>query len=483
MATTVQEEDDALHDTAPLLAPDQLEAQKPLPTCAQRLWTTLYGDIAEDDRWRAAWLSGTLFFIIGGYWLLRSLKDTVLATLVGLEYQPMAKMLSLAVVLGMVFLYNRLVDLVERHTLFYIVGAFYGASFGVIAFALALPTVGLTNEIPSPERYLGWLSYFVIESYGSITVSLFWSFVNFTFDYTRAKSTYGLIIAGSILGPCLVTNVAALGGVPTLYGIGALTPVCMALMVAGYVRRYPPAPASTTTSPTKAGLFEGIVLLVRQPYIAGIFAIASLFEIVITILDYEMKVLGKQAYPSPNDFATFTGKFGMAVNTISFIASLLGTSWVLRTCGLRPTLMGFPLLLLAAVAVVYVFPTLWVVFGAMIFLKATTYAINNPAKEMLYSVTNSAVKFKAKSWIDVFGGRMAKATGSSITNGLKSSPVLLMQYGSLVSMAIALLLLGVASWMGTQFNVLQAQGRLVGDQVPIAKQDDDTLESDAISDH
>ncbi|OQR88799.1 hypothetical protein THRCLA_22792 [Thraustotheca clavata] len=376
----------------------------------------------------------------------------------------MAKMISLLVVLGMVFLYNQLVDLVERHKLFYICGVFYGCVFAVIAGALTLPEIGLANEVASPHRYLGWLSYFAIESYGSITVSLFWSFVNSTFNYTQAKSTYGLIIAGaqigSILGPFLVSNVSAIGGVPTLYFIGALSPICMAVMIACYVRQFPVTNHSAEKTPKKAGLLEGIVLLIRYPYIAGVFAISSLFEIIVTILDYEMKVLGKQAYPSPNEFAKFTGEFGMAVNSISFITSLLGTSFILLYC----------------------FPTLWVVFGMMIFLKAMTYAINNPAKEMLYSVTNTAVKFKSKSWIDIFGGRMAKATGSSITNALKSSPILLMQYGSLVSMAISLLLLGVASCMGQKFNNLQQSSHLVGDEDE-SEDDDLKLEKLELSDN
>eukprot|EP00965_Chrysotila_dentata_P215950 6189088-Pleurochrysis_carterae.AAC.1 len=32
------------------------------------------------------------------------------------------------------------------------------------------------------------------------------------------------------------------------------------------------------------------------------------------------------------------------------------------------------------------------------------------AQEMLYMVTTDSIKFKAKSWIDVFGGRASKAT-------------------------------------------------------------------------
>lgn len=58
----------------------------------------------------------TLFSIIGGFWLLDSLKDTVLEGTVGLEYQPRAKLVSVAVTLLLVIQYNRLVDSCSKPT-------------------------------------------------------------------------------------------------------------------------------------------------------------------------------------------------------------------------------------------------------------------------------------------------------------------------------------------------------------------------------
>ena len=48
--------------------------------------------------------------MIGGYWLLRSLKDPVLTALCGVSSIPKAKMLSVFVVLGVVAVYNHLLD-------------------------------------------------------------------------------------------------------------------------------------------------------------------------------------------------------------------------------------------------------------------------------------------------------------------------------------------------------------------------------------
>ncbi|CAM9921879.1 unnamed protein product [Ectocarpus sp. 12 AP-2014] len=73
------------------------------PGIFARIFSGLYGDLPMSDRLRVAWLAGTLFFIIGGYWLLRSLKDPIVATIVGVDFIPRCKMLSLVVVFSLVF--------------------------------------------------------------------------------------------------------------------------------------------------------------------------------------------------------------------------------------------------------------------------------------------------------------------------------------------------------------------------------------------
>ena len=77
----------------------------------ERVFERLYGKMSFEEKLRLIWLAGTLFFIIGGYWLLRSLKDPVIATICGVEYIPKAKMLSVLVVLVLVFVYNKLIDM------------------------------------------------------------------------------------------------------------------------------------------------------------------------------------------------------------------------------------------------------------------------------------------------------------------------------------------------------------------------------------
>ena len=51
------------------------------------------------------------------------------------------------------------------------------------------------------------------------------------------------------------------------------------------------------------------------------------------------------------------------------VFSLLGTSFVIRTLGLRLTLMLFPAILIITVRIVYAAPSMWVLFAVMVSIK------------------------------------------------------------------------------------------------------------------
>jgi ATP:ADP antiporter, AAA family len=101
---------------------------------------------------------------------------------------------------------------------------------------------------------------------------------------------------------------------------------------------------------------------------------------------------------------------------VALLLSVFGFSFVVKRVGVKLTLLIFPFLLFAGVIVNNLVSNMWVLFVVLSTLKAVTFSLNEPAKELLYMPTSEAIKFKAKAWIDVFGARCAKALGSYITN-------------------------------------------------------------------
>jgi AAA family ATP:ADP antiporter len=449
-----------------------------------RLIVHLYGDLTYTELRKFSLLGLTFLFIIGSYWLLRPLKDAVFFSIVGgREYQPIAKMLSVAVVALIVLVYSRLVDLLSRERLFYVVCAFFAVSFFILSMLLAHPTIGLANDVSSPDRLVGWYTYFLIEAYGSITVSMFWSFVASCTGATSASRGYSLIVGGaqvgSIAGPLLVTNAETLGVVP-LFALAGCCTVLIAVLLRTFVVFVgisPPGTAAAADDQSssgsgkkqESGFLEGLKLVATVPYIRGVALVSTIYEVIATITDYQMKVLAHESSQDTASLAAFLGAFGMATNGLALVAALLGTSYALRRFGVRWCLLAYPVSVAGSSLVLFLFASsdadtlLYVFFIVMVLTKGLSYALNNPAKEILYIPTSKDIKFKAKGWIDLFGGRLAKAVGSTCTTALRDLPSaeLMVDAGVGVSLVLVVGWMAAASSVGNMYHRLTEQNQVI----------------------
>ena len=94
-------------------------------------------------------------------------------------------------------------------------------------------------------------------------------------------------------------------------------------------------------------------------------------------------------------------------NGITLVFSFAGTGFIINRYGLTTCLTLFPVTvgLVIVMAMQSSINSINVLFYAMVVIKGLSYALNVPCKEMLYIPTSQDVKYKAKSWIDMFGGR------------------------------------------------------------------------------
>ena len=163
--------------------------------------------------------------IIGGFWLIDSLKDPILQGTVGMQNQPIAKFISVFFTLVVVCIYDFLTSILNKTTLFHVISFIYGTSMFIISGFL-FDEFNDTKNSNNKNVLFGWIAYFIIESYGSLMVALFWSFTNSIMKLEQAKNNYGIIIAmaqiGAIIGSSFATN-AIIIGVPQLCLLGSLS--------------------------------------------------------------------------------------------------------------------------------------------------------------------------------------------------------------------------------------------------------------------
>src|SRR6202035_3899837 len=88
----------------------QARASNPI-TSFLKAW---FGDFQKEELKKFLKL-GTIFaFVIGVYWAMRPMKDSIFGSMVSIDYQPWAKIVSLCLLCPLVLIYGKLVDKVSR---------------------------------------------------------------------------------------------------------------------------------------------------------------------------------------------------------------------------------------------------------------------------------------------------------------------------------------------------------------------------------
>jgi len=464
-----------------------------LTSVVQYFWPS----INEEEARKFGILALALLCLIGCYWMLRILKDTIFFKVAfpeelgwiaeqGSHFQPIAKMLSPFVVILSILVYTRLVDLYKKHELFYIIGSFYATVFGAIAAVLFTKSMfGAAFLGKWPLAAVGWVSYLSIESFGSVMIPIFWSFVVSITKTESAKVGFPIIVAGaqvgSIAGSALNIYAKSFGGVWGLMLIGCALIIANIFIINYFIKTTPPillegnkVAEKHDAVHQKEGFFEsmisGIRLLVTRPYLFGVLLCSTLYEVILTIVDYQMKKLASPLYQSEEAYNEFLGWFGVGVNGLAFLFALLGTSYIMKRFGLRVCLMLYPICLGIALLGLFAYsltgPTIAelvvALFIVMMIGKGLSYALNNPTKEMMYIPTSKDAKFKSKGWVDMFGGRSAKFFGSHVTNMFKANMNQLLVMGTGISLGlIALVWFPAAIYVGKKNEQLLKNNEIV----------------------
>lgn len=156
--------------------------------------------IEKHERVKVFSLTISFFLIIAAYTIARELKDSIFVAIVGKSYLPIAKILTLVILIPPILFYSFLVDKIRRYQLLCYYSIFFGVMGLLFSLLLGHSTIGIPNTATSPFRIFGWIFYFFVEGYSPFLVSVFWAFANSINDPAEAKNNYGIMVSGSKLG-------------------------------------------------------------------------------------------------------------------------------------------------------------------------------------------------------------------------------------------------------------------------------------------
>lgn len=321
--------------------------------------------------------------------------------------------------------------------------------------------------------------YLWVNIFNLFVVSVFWSFMTDLFDDKQAKRLFGFIAAGgsagAITGPLITTtlidlvaphNLLLLSAMFLLFAIGCIGKIADAdvEMDANSPRAassIAPAVAGNANATLGGGLWSGVVLVWRSPYLMGICVLMLSYSILSTFLYFQQVQIIAGAFSEDNARTAMFANIDLLVNVITIVCQLFVTGRLIRWIGLGwslalvPALLAVGLMVLGSAATMGL-SLLWVVITLQVIRRTGYYAIINPAREALYVVLSRAEKYKAKNFIDTSVYRAGDAVSAWLSGGLRAAGFSL---GNIAFMAVplALLWMAVSVWLGRQHEQKIAQ--------------------------
>lgn len=273
--------------------------------------------------------------------------------------------------------------------------AFFAASFVVFY----LGTGVLSDSTYLNKAFYVWLSLFSL-----FHVSVFWSLMSDLFSKDQAPRLFAFIASGASIGTIVGGTIALvlakkLGTLNLMLIAATILVMTIPLIVILRTAVGDPVTNADQESSIRGNPFAGFRHFISKPYLLGIAVFIFLYTFIGSFAYFELKNL-----MADNDRDTNTAIWAginLAVNGIAIGTAMFATSRIATKIGLGKTLALVPLLVAAALLVVFVNPVLAIVIVMWVVLKAGNYSITRPGREMLYTNVSREDRFKTKQVIDI----------------------------------------------------------------------------------
>jgi ATP:ADP antiporter, AAA family len=392
------------------------------------------------------WSFSYFFCLLAAYYILRPLRDEmgVAGGVRNLQWLFTATFLTM---LAAVPLYGALVARLPRRRFIPLVYHFFAANLALFWVLLLLDIERQTVA----RVFFVWVSVFVL-----FAVSVFWSFMADLYNSEQSKRLYGFIAAGgsagALAGPAITILLAQAIGVVNLLIVAALLLEGAVLCATRLEIK-----SEKVAQPVGGGALDGLVMVLRSPYIAGILAWVSLLSIAATFLYFEQAAIVAKASDDPAVRTRIFASVDLAVGILTLLVQFVATGKLIQRFGVGPALALLPVVFIAGFAVLAVAPVLAVVIAFQALQRTANFALSNPARETLFTVLARDEKYKAKNVIDIVAVRGADAVGGWLVTGLRALGV---EARAVAVCAIALGAAGVA--LSVALGRSQARRAIVG---------------------
>ena len=349
------------------------------------------------------WSFAYFFCLLSAYYILRPLRDEM-GVAGGVKNLQWLFTGTFLVMLAAVPVYGALVARVARRRFIPLVYHFFVANLAIFWVLLALDVERQTVA----RVFFVWISVFVL-----FAVSVFWSFMADVWKSEQGKRLYGFIAAGgsagALAGPAITIGLAGAIGAVNLLIVAAL--LLEAAVLCARKLEVERESSPERQSPVGGNAIDGILMVLRSPYIAGITLWVALLSVAATFLYFEQAAIVAAASDDPAVRTRIFATVDLAVGVLTIFVQFMATGKLIARFGVGPALALLPIVFAIGFALLAVAPVLAVVITFQALQRTANFAISNPAREVLFTVVARDEKYKAKNVIDIVAVRGADAAG------------------------------------------------------------------------
>ncbi|MES9860473.1 MAG: MFS transporter [Candidatus Thiodiazotropha sp. LLP2] len=399
------------------------------------------------------------FSLLSSYYTLRPIRDEM-GIIAGIEQMQWLFTGTFIAMMLVIPLFGLITSRLQRKQFLPYVYLFF-----IINLLLFYLVFGSDFSLTYAARaFFIWLSVFNL-----FVVSIFWSFMTDLYRNEQAKRLFSFIAAGGTLGaltgPLLTALLVERLGTSQMLLISAgllgVSILCIRKLIAwqatgAVLKTVDSKLPQEMERPMGGGILDGILLVLRSPYLLGICLLMLLFTLLSTFLYFQQAQIVKEAVADSGARTALFASIDFAVNGLTLILQILVTAKLIKGLGLSRVLALIPLLLSAGFLLLALFPALPILIGVQVMRRAGNYAVMRPAREMLYVVLNREEKYKAKNFIDTAVYRGGDAVSSWIYTGFRSMGMSLSVI-AWIAAPISLIWAWVAFRLGEKQNQIAAQ--------------------------
>ncbi|HEV8584036.1 MAG TPA: MFS transporter [Methylomirabilota bacterium] len=411
-------------------------------------------DVREAETAALAWSCAYFFFVLSAYYVIRPVRDEM-GVAGGVENLAWLFTGTLVGMLAVHPLFTALVARLPRRRFVPLVYRFF--ILNLVVFFLLLRAADPAQHIWIGRVFFVWTSVFNL-----FVVSVFWSLMTDLYRPAQSQRLFGLVAvggtAGAILGSSITAGLVSVLGPTNLLLVSALLLEIAAWAaravdrqegrLAGAARETGEDPGRPVDDVIGGGLLDGIRDVLRSPYLIAISGLVLLFTITSTFLYFEQAAIVRAL-----DRAARTRLFAnmdLAVNVLTLVTQVFLTGRLLRWVGLGVGLAVVPLLTGAGFAVLGAAPVVSVLVVFSILRRAANFAVQRPAREVLYTVLPRTEKYKAKNFSDTFVYRLGDQLGAWSYTALAWTGLGIAALGWMM-VPVSTVWLVLALWLGRRY--------------------------------